>query len=209
MTTSEKVKSNLVVPFEPGVAVFTSGFGTRIDPNTGEPSYHNGVDFAIANGTPLYSPGDGIVKSSWLDSGASGNAIIIDHPPFDSSGNAKFRTSFSHLSKRLVNKGQAVKKGELIGLSGGIAGATGSGSSTGPHLHFTVRALNSDGSLQSVDPIQSMKITHAIPVKSTIQSKYGLEIKKNTINWKIPLIAVGGTLSILSIYVIYSKQKRR
>lgn len=88
----------------------------------GTKTMHYGMDYGCAVGTNVYAANDGEVVYSGFDS-AGGNMIII---------NGKNELSrYAHLSTRLVNKGQTVKRGELIGYSG----ATGS-ACAGAHLHF-------------------------------------------------------------------------
>ncbi|MCL5795615.1 MAG: peptidoglycan DD-metalloendopeptidase family protein [Patescibacteria group bacterium] len=93
--------------------------------------YHTGIDLTNIAGTPVYSSADGTVTFAALY-GGYGNFIIIGH-------NARFATAYAHLSAFNVAAGQEVKRGQLIGYSGGIPGAPGAGNTTGPHLHFEVR----------------------------------------------------------------------
>ncbi len=89
-------------------------------------SWHSGVDLAAALGTPVYAADSGVVISAatgW--NYGYGNMILIDH------GNG-FVTRYGHLSAFAVVRGQAVKKGALIGRMGST------GHSTGPHVHFEV-----------------------------------------------------------------------
>lgn len=102
---------------------FTSGFGPRTNPVTGEyQSLHNGLDLAVPTGTPILSVAAGtVVTSGYTD--VNGNWIKVDH------GNG-YMTAYLHLSERRVQAGQKVSQGEVLGLSGST------GRSTGPHLHF-------------------------------------------------------------------------
>lgn len=102
-----------------------SGYGARIDPVYGTQKFHEGMDFASDEGTQVFATGDGVVKSAGWNSGY-GNAIDINHG-YD------YLTRYAHLSKILVQPGQKVKRGDLIGLVGST------GKSTGPHLHYEVR----------------------------------------------------------------------
>lgn len=86
--------------------------------------FHNGVDFALAQGQPIYAADSGTVYYSGY-SGGYGKLIKIDH------GNG-MQTYYAHCSSLLVSSGQHVEKGETIGLIGST------GNSTGPHLHFEV-----------------------------------------------------------------------
>ena len=103
----------------------TSPFGLRINPVTGRPEFHLGVDIANRWGTPVRTPADGrVVKAGYC--GLMGRCVEIDH------GNG-IETYYGHLSKILVHRGEKVKRGEIIGLMGS------SGRSTGPHLHYAIR----------------------------------------------------------------------
>ncbi len=104
----------------------TSGFGKRKDPtNPTATQDHNGQDIAVPTGTPVKAPRNGVVMNTTPTTGG-GNQIVLQHD------NGWF-TGYAHLSKVLVTKGQKVKKGQIIALSG----ATGA-HVTGPHLHFTL-----------------------------------------------------------------------
>jgi murein DD-endopeptidase MepM/ murein hydrolase activator NlpD len=114
----------------------SSPFGTRRSYGGGPmTSYHEGTDFAIGSGTPVYAPADGVVVIA-EPLAVRGNAVMIDHGWGLYSG-------YWHLSEFKVTPGQTVKQGDLIALSGNT------GLSTGAHLHWDmrVRGLN-------VDPLQ-------------------------------------------------------
>jgi len=101
-----------------------SNYGHRYDPFTNRLAFHAGLDLAGARGSKIYSTADGVVAKAKRNR-SYGNLIDIDH------GNG-ITTRFAHLSKMLVRAGQAVKKGDLIGIQGST------GRSTGPHLHYEV-----------------------------------------------------------------------
>jgi len=120
--------------------------------NFGEPrSYglHPGVDIGVAVGTPVVAPMDGLVKMADFDFNPErcGAAIDIDY------GNG-FWSRFCHMSRIDVSKGDFVRRGDVVGLSGGKVGAAGSGNSEGPHLHWTLKK----GGVK-VDPIQQIGVT--------------------------------------------------
>jgi murein DD-endopeptidase MepM/ murein hydrolase activator NlpD len=104
----------------------SSNFGWRIDPFTGKEAMHEGVDFVVPVGTPVYASAGGIVTYAALNHSGYGNMVEIDH------GNG-IATRYAHASKLLVKVGQMVRRGQEIALSGDT------GRSTGPHLHFEVR----------------------------------------------------------------------
>lgn len=85
---------------------------------------HQGVDFAAAQGSPIYATSAGTVIHSGWEAGY-GKSVVIDH------GNGT-QTRYAHCSKLLAKKGNAVMKGALIAKVGST------GHSTGPHLHFEV-----------------------------------------------------------------------
>lgn len=97
----------------------------RLHPVTGLRRPHNGTDLAVPSGTTIVSTGDGVIKRVVRHKYA-GLYIEVDH------GNS-YTTRYLHLSKALVKKGQRVKRGEKIALSGNT------GRTTGPHLHFELR----------------------------------------------------------------------
>lgn len=108
-----------------GHARISSPFGYRIHPITGVRKLHAGVDFAVPIGTDVHAAeGGSVILAEWYS--GYGNAVIVDH------GNNTW-TLYGHLSKFKVEKGDNVKRGEVIAESGNT------GDSTGPHLHFEVR----------------------------------------------------------------------
>ncbi|TAM58831.1 M23 family metallopeptidase [bacterium] len=107
-----------------------SGFGYRTYPDR---EFHAGLDIAAGYGAPVEAAADGYVAAAGWD-GGYGIKVDIDH------GNG-YHSWYAHLERTLVHAGQAVKRGETIGL----VGATGF--ATGPHLHYQ---LMLDG--RAVDP---------------------------------------------------------
>jgi murein DD-endopeptidase MepM/ murein hydrolase activator NlpD len=96
-----------------------------VHPVLGTSRMHNGQDFDVPYGTDVYATGDGSVIESGWNSGGFGNYIVIDH-------GYGLQTVYGHLSNIKVVRGQNVKRGELIGISGN------SGLSSGPHLHYQI-----------------------------------------------------------------------
>ena len=109
----------------PGHSVISSDYGVRSDPFTGASSFHSGIDIPAPQGTPVVASASGRVE--WASySATAGNWIGISH------GNG-ITTVYMHMSALLVSAGQNVNSGQTIGLVGTT------GSSTGNHLHFSVR----------------------------------------------------------------------
>ena len=102
----------------------SSPFGHRKSPGGIGSKYHKGLDIAFPTGTHVLACEAGNVEhASW--SKGFGKCIIISH-----GGGVK--TTYAHLSKINVTKGQRVVRGQFIGEVGST------GNSTGPHLHLGV-----------------------------------------------------------------------
>ena len=101
-------------------------YGFRRNPFNGRGyEFHGGIDIDGNKGDTIMAPANGIVtKAGWH--GGYGNLIEIDH------GNG-LTTRYGHLSQGNVRIGDAVQRGQLIGLIGST------GRSTGPHLHYELR----------------------------------------------------------------------
>jgi murein DD-endopeptidase MepM/ murein hydrolase activator NlpD len=102
----------------------SSPFGERVDPISGKKAWHEGMDFAGANGSDVVAVANGIVVFSGRRDGY-GLMVEISH-------GENLRTRYGHHQELLVQAGQSVKRGDVIGLMGS------SGRSTGPHVHFEV-----------------------------------------------------------------------
>lgn len=83
---------------------------------------HTGIDIAVAEGTPVHATASGVVCAVAKDE-VYGNFIIVDHL----NG---YRTLYAHLQSSIVNMGDIVDRGMVIGFSGKT------GRSKGPHLHY-------------------------------------------------------------------------
>ena len=104
----------------------TSDFGEREQPLEGASTKHPGIDIGgVGYGAPVVAAEAGRVVLATTQVGY-GNVILIDH------GNG-ITTTYGHNSKLKVKKGDIVKRGQLIALTGST------GYSTGPHIHFEVR----------------------------------------------------------------------
>ena len=104
----------------------SSSMGNRADPFTGEKDFHPGLDISADTGDPVYATADGKITTAAM-AGNYGNLVVIDH-------GYGIETRYGHLSAFKVREGQAVKRGDLIGLVGATGRATSS------HLHYEVRA---------------------------------------------------------------------
>lgn len=120
----------------------TSGFGTRRSYGGGPVNgYHAGTDFA-GNGEPIYAPAAGtVVLAEPLN--VRGNAVLLDHGMGVFSG-------YWHQTEIIVNVGDHLERGDLIGYIGNT------GLVTGPHLHWEMRV----GGI-AVEPLQWLE--QAIP----------------------------------------------
>lgn len=119
--------SRKLLPSIPPVTVgfYSSNFGWRLDPFTGTNAMHEGVDYVVDAGTPIYASAGGVVAFASMHP-QYGNMVEIDH------GN-DIITRYAHASKLLVKVGQVVRRGEKVAEVGST------GRSTGNHLHFEVR----------------------------------------------------------------------
>ena len=105
--------------------IYTSAFGYRRDPITGQRAYHSGVDISAPPGKPVKASADGVVTKT-EQYGNLGRSVFIAH-------GFGVTTVYGHLSGINVTPGQRVERGSIIGLVGN------SGRSTGYHLHYEVQ----------------------------------------------------------------------
>lgn len=124
----------------PVSGTLTSGFGMRRHPIHRVFKMHQGVDFSVPVGTPVYATGDGVIEFAGTNSGY-GLAVRIRHPK------AKRVTLYAHLSKIEdgIRPGTRVERGQVIAYSGNT------GLSTAPHLHYEIHRL--DG--EAINPVYS------------------------------------------------------
>jgi len=106
----------------PAPGIMSGVFGSQRIDNGTPMAPHFGVDMANVEGTPIRAPADAIVLLT-DDFYLEGGFTLLDHGHGVS-------THYMHQSKRLVNEGDAVKRGDVIGHIGK------SGRATGPHLHW-------------------------------------------------------------------------
>ncbi|MFH1683452.1 MAG: M23 family metallopeptidase [Candidatus Margulisiibacteriota bacterium] len=122
----------------PAEGRISQGFGHRQIINGKRSGNHRGVDVAVITGTKIKAPNHGkVVFAKRLK--AFGGTIVLDH-------GQGIHTLYFHLSKLISPVGEAVEKGDIIGLSGN------SGISSGAHLHWGMSVHN-----LRVDPMQWMK----------------------------------------------------
>ena len=107
------------------LTLLTASYGMRIHPFYRTLQSHQGVDYTVPEGSRVFATAAGRVKEIASRSTA-GRTIVIDH------GNG-YETSYSHLLAVNVRRGQEVRRGDIIGLSGNT------GLSIAPHLHYEVR----------------------------------------------------------------------
>jgi murein DD-endopeptidase MepM/ murein hydrolase activator NlpD len=114
-TTASRLWSTPMLATRP-----TSNFGYRWG------RWHNGSDLDLETGDTVRSTYDGMVRIVAWDGSGYGRFVVVRHY----NG---LETLYGHLSKQLVESGQMVKAGEVLGLGGST------GRSTGSHLHYENR----------------------------------------------------------------------
>lgn len=128
----------------PRQATVALGYGWQIHPDTGKVFFHSGLDLLAAAGTEVRAVGAGTVAFAG-EQGNYGNLVVVNH-----QGGRQSR--YAQLKSVVVNAGQAVKQGDLLGT----VGSTGKPTSTQPHLHFEVRYASSLGWVAE-DPVSLLK----------------------------------------------------
>jgi murein DD-endopeptidase MepM/ murein hydrolase activator NlpD len=132
-------------PFDwPTTGIISSVFGSQRILN-GEPKApHFGIDIAAREDTPIHAPADGIIVLAEPDFYLTGGTTVMDH------GHGVF-TIYIHQSALKATLGQAVKRGQVIGLVGR------KGRATGPHLHWGLNwfQMKLDPSLWTRTPLPS------------------------------------------------------
>ena len=113
-------------------------YGLRVDPFVQKYKPHEGIDFSVSRGTPVYATAVGKVVEVVVrhrPNQGYGRYVVVDH------GNG-YQTKYAHLQRTLVKEGQRINRHDTIGLVGDT------GRSTGPHLHYEVikdgKKLNPD-----------------------------------------------------------------
>lgn len=122
--------------------IVTSPFGMRANPTGQGYEFHNGIDFGLNFGEPIFASLDGRVVVTQHSNFGYGNMVMIEHD------NGMW-TLYAHLQEILVTNGQLVRQGEVIATNGST------GNSTGPHLHYEIR-MRFDGG--QVDPAPKLGI---------------------------------------------------
>ena len=116
----------------------TSGYGQRMDPFTGRPAFHAGLDMAAFERAPVVATSPGVVVHAGTRSGY-GYTVEIDH------GHG-FKTRYAHLRDIQVQRGDRVAIGQRIGSMGST------GRSTATHLHYEVWFRG-----RAVDPVNFLR----------------------------------------------------
>lgn len=131
------MQSSLPPHGSPVLGRVSSRFGMRLHPRYKRWRPHRGVDIAVPVGTPVMATADGWVARVATDPTGYGLFMDVVHP---ASG---FLTRFAHLSSARFQSGRAVRRGDVIALSGD------SGNAMGAHLHYEVRYRG-----RAVDPMR-------------------------------------------------------
>jgi murein DD-endopeptidase MepM/ murein hydrolase activator NlpD len=117
--------------------IFTSNYGYRRDPITGQRAFHSGVDISAQPGKPVKSSAAGVVVRT-EEYGGLGRAVHVAH-------GFGITTVYGHLARLTVTPGQRLNRGDIVGLVGNT------GRATGFHLHYEVQVHG-----EAVDPLTYM-----------------------------------------------------
>ena len=110
----------------PGMTLIASSYGMRIHPFYRSMVMHNGVDYAISEGSRVFATADGTVARIQNGQTHTGTTLVISH-------GGGYETAYHHLSRVLVREDARVRRGDIVALTGNT------GLSLAPHLHYEVR----------------------------------------------------------------------
>jgi murein DD-endopeptidase MepM/ murein hydrolase activator NlpD len=130
--------------FPLGNFVLTSPFGPRINPVTGRPGLHRGMDLGAPEGTAVHAAREGVVAEIGEDP-VYGKYVIISHKE-------EWVSLYGHLQTIETTLHEYVQPVSLIGRVGST------GQSTGPHLHFEIRRNG-----RALDPKKQLRIFQGLP----------------------------------------------
>ena len=123
-------KANNIPAIQPVInnelTLLTAPYGMLIHPFYKSLVSHQGVDYTVPTGSRVFATADGKVKEVKTKTTTAGRYIVIDH-------GEGYETQYNHLSQIDVKKGQKVRRGDIIGLTGN------SGLSLSPHLHYEIK----------------------------------------------------------------------
>ena len=108
------------------LTLLTSSFGLRIHPFYRTLTPHKGVDYTVPEGTRVFATADGVVKNITTRNTGSGLTLVLEHE-------GGYETTYSHLLKTTVKRGERVRRGDIVALTGN------SGLSFAPHLHYEIK----------------------------------------------------------------------
>lgn len=174
ITLTEPTDCGFALPFNGNI---TSEFGWR------KKRPHYGTDIDLETGDTVGAAFDGMVRIAKLNR-SYGNVVIIRH-------NNGLETVYAHLSKILVEAGQIIEAGEIIGLGGNT------GHSFGSHLHFEMRYLGQ--AIDAEDFIDfksgSLKNNTVLITKADVETKYDLRALHSRQKRDLNLTRVSGSKS--------------
>jgi murein DD-endopeptidase len=170
---------------------------------TNPPSRNPGTDYAVPMDTPVKAIADGIVSGTVQTiSGAGGRMIFLSFP-------TGHNADYLHLSKIIVQKGQSVKQGEVIGYSGGSG--FGSNTAYGAHLHLSFRMggqpTMATGNLDFEKMLTSSPVEKPVKEKKPNKTKKTYTVVKGDTLTKIAKVHETTVAALVELNKIENKNK--
>lgn len=158
----DTLKINVSSYQSPGYKYVTSDFGWR------RSRMHYGIDLKVYTGDTIRSAFDnGVVRIKRFNRKGYGNYVVIRH-------DNGLETLYGHMSKTLVNEGDTLKVGDVVGLGGST------GRSSGSHLHFEIRYLGKAINPKTVVDFENNKLIKNTLVLTKNNFIYGRGKSKST-----------------------------
>lgn len=151
-TDSDKNLNQINEWINPVEGTITSSYGSRSNPILNKGEFHDGLDISVSEGTKVKAVKDGKVIQE-------GNSKTFGYF-VKYSTNDGYTIMYAHLSKILLKKGDNVKKGETVALSGNT------GLSTGPHLHYSLWEND-----VMIDPMNYIDLPYTAEVKQEYEQR--------------------------------------